>query len=244
MRRWTLVTGLFAALSCAVSAQDEAGRFKLGEYGQFLQPATIYARPSSRSQAYYRAQQFEYIVVRDAPQADWYLVPLEQGGWGFVKRQFVAKLPYVATIDESYRSLFENTPGGRDTGTMASRGGRSAIADMSLRYIGTPYKWGGNDLNGGIDCSGFVKQLYGKIGVSLPRTAAEQAMVGSPIARLEDLQAGDRLYFWDSKRGKIGHTGIYLGNGYFSHSSSGQKGVATDYLGAAHWRKILVAARR
>lgn len=235
---------MLLALVASAFGQEEAGRFRLGEYGQFLQSATIYARPSSRSQAYYKAQQYEYIVVRDAPQADWYLVPLEQGGWGFVKRQFVAKLPYVATIDESYRHLFENSPSGRDTGSAASRGVRGTIANMSLQYIGTPYKWGGNDLEAGIDCSGFVKQLFGKIGVSLPRTAAQQAMVGTPITRLEDLQAGDRLYFWDAKRGKIGHTGIYLGNGYFSHSSSGQKGVTTSFLGAPNWRKILVAARR
>ena len=68
--------------------------------------------------------------------------------------------------------------------------------------------------------------------------------MGQQITRLEDLQAGDRLYFWENKRGKIGHTGIYLGKGYFVHSSVGNHGVATDYLGSKNWLKILVAARR
>jgi len=68
--------------------------------------------------------------------------------------------------------------------------------------------------------------------------------VGTPVTRLEDLQPGDRLYFWDAKRGMIGHTGIYLGGGYFVHSSRGHGGVNTDYLGQKKWLNILVAARR
>ena len=106
-----------------------------------------------------------------------------------------------------------------------------------------PYKWGGNDILNGIDCSGFVKKLYGSIGVSLPRTAAEQVRVGQPVLRYEDLQPGDRLYFWSKSRKKIGHTGIYIGGCYFTHASSCHHGVATDYL-SAKWRKMLVAARR
>lgn len=65
-----------------------------------------------------------------------------------------------------------------------------------------------------------------------------------PITRYEDLQPGDRLYFWSTSRNKVGHTGIYLGNGYFSHSSTTNGGVATDNLGNPHWQKMLVAARR
>ncbi|MFX8899346.1 NlpC/P60 family protein, partial [Acinetobacter baumannii] len=66
----------------------------------------------------------------------------------------------------------------------------------SFRYIGTPYKWGGQSLTGGIDCSAFVQTLYGKEGIALPRTAREQALVGQKVERLEQLQPGDRLYFW------------------------------------------------
>ena len=82
------------------------------------------------------------------------------------------------------------------------------------------------------------------VGGTPPGPAAGQALVGKKTPRLEDLQSGDRLYFWENKRNKIGHTGIYLGNGYFVHSSRGHNGVATDYLGQQKWLKILVAARR
>ena len=61
---------------------------------------------------------------------------------------------------------------------------------------------------------------------------------------VDGAKAGDRLYFWDSKRGIVGHTGIYLGKGYFEHSSRTHRGVDTDYLGDPKWMRILVAARR
>jgi cell wall-associated NlpC family hydrolase len=117
--------------------------------------------------------------------------------------------------------------------------------DYALKFEGTPYEWGGNDLTGGIDCSGFVKQIVAdKTGYNLPRTAAEQSLVGMPITRLEDLRPGDRLYFRMKSESKISHTGIYIGNGRFVHSSHGKGGVSTDTLTQPSWRAMLVAARR
>jgi len=168
---------------------------------------------------------------------------MSNGVYGFVSTKAVVSLPYEVVQKQNNRETNRTL--------LASRGGAvvrgsegSQVANYALNFIGTPYKWGGNDVYNGIDCSGFVKKMYGTIGESLPRTAAEQATVGQAIERLEDLRAGDRLYFWDSKRGKIGHTGIYLGNTYFVHASSGHGGVATDYLGSAKWLRMLVAARR
>ena len=58
---------------------------------------------------------------------------------------------------------------------------------------------------------GFVKENRRRHRWSdLPRTAAEQATVGEPITRLEDLQPGDRLYFKERSETRISHTGIYL----------------------------------
>jgi cell wall-associated NlpC family hydrolase len=85
--------------------------------------------------------------------------------------------------------------------------------------------------------------MYGKIGIELPRTAAEQALVGEPITRLEQLRKGDRLYFCDKSRHRIDHTGMYMGDGTFIHSSHGKGGVAITPL-TRSWLSILVAARR
>lgn len=204
----------------------------LGKLGQALEPTPIYANTSTSARVYYKAKPYEYLVVQDFKHPEWRKVLLQNGTYGYVQSERVAELPYEVTQDIAKRAS-----------SLGSRS-RSAIANESLRYLGTPYKWGGNSLNGGIDCSGFVKQLFGQVGLDLPRTAAEQVKFGKAVDKLEDLVSGDRLYFWDAKRGKIGHTGIYLGNGYFSHASSGKGQVSTDFLGQQKWLKILVAARR
>ncbi|MBC8064498.1 MAG: C40 family peptidase [Chlorobia bacterium] len=207
----------------------------LGKLGQATERTPIYASMRTNSRVYYRVKQYEYLVVTDSSKDNWMKVLLKNGQYGYVPADTVAKLPYEVTTEAQPRN---------SRSAMASPGSRGYAADAGLQFRGTPYVWGGNDLNRGIDCSGFVKKLFGAVGVNLPRTASEQALVGQRINRLEDLQKGDRLYFWENKRNKIGHTGIYLGGGYFVHSSRGKNGVDTDYLGSPKWLKILVAARR
>jgi len=231
-------------------AQPSQGPVKvIGKLGQVVKAAPIHSSMTSKSHIYSKTKDYQYLVVSSTKSETWLAVKLVNGKNGYIKADNVAILPYEVTV-----------PVSRASGSSTSRdGGRSVVQtgskevdyvlNQSFRYVGTRYKWGGNSLTGGIDCSGFVKELYEKIGVNLPRTAREQARVGQPITRLEDLRAGDRLYFWDKKRGYIGHTGIFLGyhadgGAYFIHSSSGRKGVATDDLRNSYWRNSLVAARR
>ena len=215
-------------------AQAKANETVLGKLGQTLEASKIYASASTKSRVYYTAKAYEYLILRTSKSSGWFSVVMRNGSLGYIKSSAVARLPYDVTAASNASA---------PTGGVGTPTSRSEIANYALKYQGTKYVWGGNNLTERIDCSGFVQQLYGKIGVSLPRTAAEQALVGTAIHNLEDLQPGDRLYFWEKKRNKIGHTGIYMGNGYFVHSSRGKNGVSTDVLNEK-WRKILVAARR
>ncbi len=226
---------LCLALVLSVASPARADKRILGKLGQALESVTIHASTSANSRAYYKVQPYEYLVINQGPNEKWVKVLMQNGRSGYAESEKIAKLPYDVTQDQTQQTA----PRSRDY-SLSSRG---QAANYGLNFVGTPYKWGGNDIQNGIDCSGFVKKLYGMIGLNLPRTAAEQALVGQPVYRLEDLQSGDRLYFWEKKRGKIGHTGLYLGNGYFVHSSVSHHGVATDYL-TEKWRAILVAARR
>ena len=58
-------------------------------------------------------------------------------------------------------------------------------------FIGVPYLWGGTTALG-LDCSGFVQQVYRLNGVALPRDADQQAMLGR---RVEKARAGDLMFF-------------------------------------------------
>lgn len=230
--RFLCLTALAATVSSAF-----AETVVLGKLGQATVSEAIYSRPRSNSRVYYRCKPYEYLVLQSTNDDRWLKVLMSNGASGYIESEGVAKLPYQVTMDRA--SAFTSSRG--------SLGSRGEAARNALHYVGTPYVWGGNDPNSGIDCSGFVKQMYGSIGINLPRTAAEQALVGKPILTYQELQPGDRLYFWESKRGKIGHTGMYLGSfqgkPYFIHSSHGHHGVATDVL-SEKWQKILVAARR
>lgn len=215
---------VFFWLLLVVCAQSFAveGRV-LGNLGQALETAKIYASPNAKSRVFYTAKQYQYLIVSTYSES-YHKVVMSNGIFGYTRASKVAILPQLV------RQATDNTS-------------RANAAKKGLNYIGTPYVWGGDSITSGIDCSGFVKKLYGDIGINLPRTAAEQAKVGMPIKRLEDLKPGDRLYFWENKRATIGHTGLYLGNGYFVHSSRGHNGVNTDKL-TEKWQRILVAARR
>ncbi len=68
------------------------------------------------------------------------------------------------------------------------------IAAYARKFLGTPYVWGGTNLTGGVDCSGFVQAVYANFGYSLPRTAASQAVVGTAVS-MGDLQPGDLLFY-------------------------------------------------
>jgi cell wall-associated NlpC family hydrolase len=104
-----------------------------------------------------------------------------------------------------------------------------------MRYLGTPYQWGGSSPSTGFDCSGFVMYVFAQVGVSLPHSAAGQYGYGAPVSR-SALQPGDLVFF-----NGLGHVGIYVGGNAFIHSPhtgdvvkiSSMTGWYTDtYVGA------------
>ena len=119
-----------------------------------------------------------------------------------------------------------------------------AVISEAFTYIGVPYVWAGNTRRG-LDCSAFVKNVFAATrGVGLPRHSGDQARVGESVSSTDDLAPGDRLYFDMGRKGRVSHTGIYLGNGYFIHASSNRHCVGVDKLASGNYWRCLVAARR
>ena len=121
------------------------------------------------------------------------------------------------------------------------------VIGTAEQYIGIPYKWGGSTPAEGFDCSGYVRYVYGKQGVRLPRTSREQAGAGAPVsARVSSLRAGDLMLFAEPHEA-ISHVAIYAGGGRIIHSSSSGGGVRYDVLDTKRgdwFVNHMVAARR
>jgi len=90
------------------------------------------------------------------------------------------------------------------------------------QWMGTPYKFGGEDKNG-VDCSGLAQLLEQQVyGISIPRSTGEQVAVIK--RKYEDELAEGDLVFFDYDGKKFSHVGVYLQNGFLVHASS-TKGV-------------------
>lgn len=122
------------------------------------------------------------------------------------------------------------------------------ILAASVGQLGQPYVWGGEtegaqaEGHGGFDCSGFTIRVVNSSGVPasdiapiLERTTYTQSALPAArrIAKL-DLQPGDAMFFGyrgpRSRPTENFHAGVYMGNGWFIHSSGGNAGVAIDSL--------------
>ncbi|MFC0036820.1 C40 family peptidase [Actinomadura rayongensis] len=113
---------------------------------------------------------------------------------------------------------------------------RRAVA-YALKQRGRPYVWGGNG-GTGFDCSGLVQQAWRRAGVSIPRvTYAQYRRVRSHV-RTRSLRPGDLVFFH-----RLGHVGMYLGNGRFIHAPHTGATVTVARLTGYYKRNYVGAVR-
>jgi len=114
-----------------------------------------------------------------------------------------------------------------------------AVTQFALRFLETPYVWGGVTA-WGLDCSGLVQTVYGAFGVALPRDADQQEACGEEVAP-QDVRAGDLLFF-------PGHVAIALGATRFVHANAHHMRVTVDDFAADAYggglREKLTSVRR
>ncbi|TLU99025.1 NlpC/P60 family protein [Dyadobacter luticola] len=123
------------------------------------------------------------------------------------------------------------------------------VVEVARTYTGTPYRSGGNDKNG-IDCSGLICSVYSEIGVKVPRISWQQSEFGQEVSKLEDIRAGDWLFFVPEagKEGYVSHAGIVTDvrntqEIIFIHAST-SRGVREDNLFSTYFKGRFVKAMR
>ena len=94
------------------------------------------------------------------------------------------------------------------------------IVAFVQQFVGNPYVWGGNSLTNGVDCSGFVHQVYAHFGISTPRYSQAFKSVGQPVS-YQNIQAGDVVVY-------PGHVAIYIGNGNIVEAQSTRAGITNS----------------
>jgi hypothetical protein len=173
---------------------------------------------------------FGVIVVKTGARGDYWTVALPDGRTGEVRKQETddfRKWSETASIEPERLIRFART------------------------FMGSPYLWGGTSTKG-VDCSGYTKTIYYYGGVIMTRDASGQFKYGDEVSiekPLETLAPGDLLYFGRVRDGKkrITHTGMYIGDTEFIHSSGMVKvnsfdPTRTNY--SAYLLEILQGARR
>lgn len=108
------------------------------------------------------------------------------------------------------------------------------IVTTALGYLGTPYIYGGNSLETGVDCSSFVQLIYAKHNISLNRTSKEQFSKDGFFVDSSSLLPGDLVFYGQaiqtaqSTTYNVQHLGIYIGDGQMVHASTSIHGVVVD----------------
>ena len=93
----------------------------------------------------------------------------------------------------------------------------SRIVSYAQQFVGNPYRYGGNSLTNGIDCSGFTQQIMAKFGYSISRTSSSQSGDGRAVST-SNIRAGDLVFYGDG--GSIDHVALYIGGGQVVHASN------------------------
>jgi cell wall-associated NlpC family hydrolase len=115
-----------------------------------------------------------------------------------------------------------------------------SLNKTAYSFLGTRYRFGGTSRKG-IDCSGFVQNVFRELEVKLPRTAREQYWVGEKVAQ-NDLQKGDLLFF-HTYASYPSHVGIYLGDNKMIHASSRNRQVVISPI-TSYYRSRFIGAKR
>lgn len=131
----------------------------------------------------------------------------------------------------SIASDYASGGGKNPSGTTGVSG--SDIVAYAMQFKGNPYVWGGNSLTNGVDCSGFVHEVYEHFGISTPRYSQAFKSVGQAVS-FDNIQPGDVVVY-------PGHVAIYAGGGVIVEAQSTKAGITANRSVQCH---TILAIRR
>jgi cell wall-associated NlpC family hydrolase len=133
---------------------------------------------------------------------------------------------------------------GTEKGISTHNTSANEIIETAQKYLGVSHCMGGTTMKC-MDCSGLLVTVFAKHGIHLPHNSEEQARYGRIIAGKDELKKGDLVFFIRSYKTHlfITHSGIYVGDNKFIHTSS-QSGVTITSLNDPWWNERFIFGTR
>ena len=119
---------------------------------------------------------------------------------------------------------------------------RQELVTTARRFLGVPYRWGGEDRTNGFDCSGLTMVSYRLNGLNLPRNSRAQFRAGQAVDKTR-LRQGDLVFFATKGGSRVTHVGLYIGDNRFIHAPRPGKTVRVASLSSRYFRRTYVGAR-
>ena len=166
-------------------------------------------------------------VVDENINGDWVNVAFENN-FGYVKSNYVK----ISDQKPEIKKEIQNDKADK-------------IIEFAKKFIGTRYRYGGRDLNKGVDCSGFVYCVMKNFGIHLNSSSKTQLKNGNKVENKSDLKKGDIVFFSNGGGKDVQHVGMYIGNNNFIHSASTRNiGVKISSLNENYYARNYITARR
>ena len=124
----------------------------------------------------------------------------------------------------------------------ATASGQSMVS-FAMQYVGYPYAYAGEGPYA-FDCSGFTKFVaQNTLGIDITHDMFTQIGMGSSVDR-GGLVPGDLVFFANTFRPGLSHTGIYIGDGQFVHAENESTGVVVSDLNSDYYSSRWYGATR
>ncbi|MFN8252574.1 MAG: NlpC/P60 family protein [Ferruginibacter sp.] len=231
----SVAAGIFSGTSISAEAQTSVNSLKFGS-----------APLHSKSVKFIEGIEVKRDAAKPAEEVDLWAAPIKKTASAAVKTEEANKVnTAVKTTSAHYSIAIEDCKPLQFKYAQLMDVEVEALSNTKLYEVieewwGTRYRYGGTTKKG-IDCSAFTGTLYNQAySITLPRTARDQFAQCDKIGR-DALQEGDLVFF--NTRGGVSHVGLYLGNGYFAHSST-RSGVTISSLEDDYYSRKYIGGGR
>lgn len=135
----------------------------------------------------------------------------------------------VKALQKWCNDQYKSSPAPTPTPAPTTKNLGQKIADTATSYIGkSKYVKGGTNIKTGVDCTGFVQEMYRLNGIKLSASLSSWGKsIGTDISKAKP---GDIITYRNNSDNKLRHHGIYVGNKKVVHASGSHSNHKKDIV--------------